>query len=723
MPSPQEQGRAQSRSALEVLNSLTDVLAEKVPVFDLREHLRRQLLDPLERYGLGDVGVEVHEIFPHIVLQREDTAKEQEESPFVSSDSIFFKGRDLTPYLRGPVSRRAIAAIVNKASPQETIAESIWVSAIWPERPIKEGKKLLPAQINNSLEPTLRKLNLRIVSVPVDPEAGRLETHFYLDEIPEVSEGLAHPEELPEQHGHLVKGQKKLKEGELTADSEKKSRDFTDGQEKCAYEFAAINPDRTGFKHHSFLEVGLAIHPKKALSEDKKERKRQTQVLIMSVLLYRRAIVEKLRLNPSQPRIKKFLEWVMQQPEYARPTVEETISDLILVINMGIFFHELKSKAESINILEGSKSESQTSGLDGEATSSSAAADSQLLSLGVGAEGGARETDGDYSAKEEQFLVWYSKYERFIFNLVRRWVNGDTELSEDIVAQTFLNVWKARDRFDSERPEPVKSWLIKIARNTMMHTSRRNGKTARLPEDFDIADVNGVDPEQAVVDALVIKELKDTIETLPFHYKEVLKLRLKDLTFREIGERLGLPENTVKTHAFRGVRELRKRLASLKGEFVGESVVFTDGQTAPEAPSFELPQDEELFVLACALVSGAGRKVLEKTTGGYLSRSEWVRLKRVVEEKKDKVTITGEDLEGLVLQVASKLSSYQVQIPEMIAYFGKDDDGVFVFSVFFNQLVNGKNPEDLFLEIIDKMNPTKQDKGRDDLESFGKNQD
>lgn len=54
----------------------------------------------------------------------------------------------------------------------------------------------------------------------------------------------------------------------------------------------------------------------------------------------------------------------------------------------------------------------------------------------------------------------------------------------------------------------------------------------------------------------------EAVEQLPSVSRTVLKLYLQELSYQEIAARLGLTVGNVRTHVFRGLRELRKKLTA-----------------------------------------------------------------------------------------------------------------------------------------------------------------
>jgi RNA polymerase sigma-70 factor, ECF subfamily len=56
-------------------------------------------------------------------------------------------------------------------------------------------------------------------------------------------------------------------------------------------------------------------------------------------------------------------------------------------------------------------------------------------------------------------------------------------------------------------------------------------------------------PEACVEKQDLQHSLRDAIQTLPSRYRSIVSLRYEEeLTFREIGQRLQMPENTAKTY-------------------------------------------------------------------------------------------------------------------------------------------------------------------------------
>lgn len=166
--------------------------------------------------------------------------------------------------------------------------------------------------------------------------------------------------------------------------------------------------------------------------------------------------------------------------------------------------------------------------------------------------------EGDQSSLK--FII--DKYTPSIFNFSKRFV-GDN--APDITQEVFIKVWKNLRKFNAEKSQ-FKTWLFTIARNTIIDYMRKN---KAVPISFISEDESFVEniPDEAPLPPIVMEKLQDkevllnAIENLPENYKSVLTLYYgEDMTFKEIGEVLGKPLNTVKSYHYRAIALLKELL-------------------------------------------------------------------------------------------------------------------------------------------------------------------
>ena len=160
--------------------------------------------------------------------------------------------------------------------------------------------------------------------------------------------------------------------------------------------------------------------------------------------------------------------------------------------------------------------------------------------------------EGDESAFEKLIDLHMNSIYKFVYGFL-----GNSKDSEDVTQEIFLKVWKNIKRYDSKFP--FKSWLFKIAKNTVFDFLREK-KSSRVDFNDDLLlDV----PDEKDFPELVVKKtesekLKKKMELLPYKYRVILTLHfIEDLPFKDISDILSEPFETVKTRLRRGVVQLR----------------------------------------------------------------------------------------------------------------------------------------------------------------------
>jgi RNA polymerase sigma-70 factor (ECF subfamily) len=167
------------------------------------------------------------------------------------------------------------------------------------------------------------------------------------------------------------------------------------------------------------------------------------------------------------------------------------------------------------------------------------------------------------------FEALVSRYSRPIYNFALRLV-GNAADAEDIAQATFLQVYT--HLANARLTEALRPWLFQIARNKAIDVLRARRQLVfadlkRADDELtlleDVADPGPL-PDALAERADLQRLLSDAIACLPAKYREVVALRYTtDLTFKEMSEALGLPENTVKTLFQRAKGQLRRILYHL----------------------------------------------------------------------------------------------------------------------------------------------------------------
>jgi RNA polymerase sigma-70 factor (ECF subfamily) len=160
--------------------------------------------------------------------------------------------------------------------------------------------------------------------------------------------------------------------------------------------------------------------------------------------------------------------------------------------------------------------------------------------------------------QETIFRRWLSEHQGLLRRVVRSFAASAAD-QEDLLQEILLQAWIALPSFRGDSKETT--WLYRLAFNTAMVWQRKEQRR-RVKHEACSSLVEEVPatPDGAV-DAL-IEKLYEAIRALPKPEASLALMHLDGLSYREMGEVLGISENHV------GVRlhRIRKQLAEqLKG--------------------------------------------------------------------------------------------------------------------------------------------------------------
>jgi RNA polymerase sigma-70 factor (ECF subfamily) len=149
------------------------------------------------------------------------------------------------------------------------------------------------------------------------------------------------------------------------------------------------------------------------------------------------------------------------------------------------------------------------------------------------------------------------RYQRPVLSLLVRLV-GDAALAEDLAQETFVKAFRNLSAFDSKRR--LSSWLFRIAHNTGIDALR---KFKPQVVELDAGEPNtepAAPPAADPVERRALgRALQAALSRLRPDQRTAVVLRYEsDLSFEEIGQVLGIPEATARSHVHRARKELAR---------------------------------------------------------------------------------------------------------------------------------------------------------------------
>jgi len=162
------------------------------------------------------------------------------------------------------------------------------------------------------------------------------------------------------------------------------------------------------------------------------------------------------------------------------------------------------------------------------------------------------------------FEVTVERYQRKVYSFAH-YLLSNREEAEDVTQEVLLRYWRHQP---GVADESTGAWLLRVTRNACYDMLRRRRSAAVMGVETGLDDEAAEEvpsaepgPESRAESADFRRRLLVALDQLGEPYKSVVLLReVQGLPHREIGEALGIPENTVRVHLHRGRLKLRERL-------------------------------------------------------------------------------------------------------------------------------------------------------------------
>lgn len=166
-----------------------------------------------------------------------------------------------------------------------------------------------------------------------------------------------------------------------------------------------------------------------------------------------------------------------------------------------------------------------------------------------------RIADGDQSAVQECL----KSYGGLVWSLARRMLRN-TEDAEDAVQEIFVEVWKNAERFDPDQASET-TFVAMIARRRLIDKIRHVQRRISADSIEDVLAEPSTRDDKVLEINVEAREAAKAVNQLRPEQRQVLQLSIvHGLSHQEISDALGMPLGTVKTHARRGIIQVRETL-------------------------------------------------------------------------------------------------------------------------------------------------------------------
>lgn len=157
----------------------------------------------------------------------------------------------------------------------------------------------------------------------------------------------------------------------------------------------------------------------------------------------------------------------------------------------------------------------------------------------------------------DSYGVLVRKYEKKIFNIAYR-ITNNGEDAMDVTQTAFVKAFRNIDSYDESHK--FFSWLYRIAVNESLNAAKQRRRASGLHDGISSQDRN---PEEQYIRGETGRLVQDSVAKLSEDYRTVIILKhFMDLSYREIGAVLEIPEKTVKSRLYTARQLLKDLLAN-----------------------------------------------------------------------------------------------------------------------------------------------------------------
>ena len=160
------------------------------------------------------------------------------------------------------------------------------------------------------------------------------------------------------------------------------------------------------------------------------------------------------------------------------------------------------------------------------------------------------------SRDDQAFGYLYENYSGALYGVIRQIVT-DTELANDVLQETFVNIWRRVETYDAAKGR-LFTWMLNIARNAAIDKIRSKGyqqSLKQMPLDGNVIQA-GIRP------GIDDYGLKKQIHRLKDEQRLLIDLSFfQGYTLEQIAQALHIPLGTVKTRIRSALTQLRALLS------------------------------------------------------------------------------------------------------------------------------------------------------------------
>jgi RNA polymerase sigma-70 factor (ECF subfamily) len=139
----------------------------------------------------------------------------------------------------------------------------------------------------------------------------------------------------------------------------------------------------------------------------------------------------------------------------------------------------------------------------------------------------------------------------------------DSGLAEEAVQDTFVRAWRAADRHDPGLGS-LRTWLFAICRNVIIDLHRARSIRPAVVGREETARDEPADPTSPIEEKLAAWQIEEALRTISEQHRHaIVETYYKGRSYKELARELAVPEATLRSRVFNGMKALRRQLEGM----------------------------------------------------------------------------------------------------------------------------------------------------------------
>jgi RNA polymerase sigma-70 factor (ECF subfamily) len=166
-------------------------------------------------------------------------------------------------------------------------------------------------------------------------------------------------------------------------------------------------------------------------------------------------------------------------------------------------------------------------------------------------------------ADEESIRAIWREHGTALTRFALKLTLGDRQRAEDIVQETLVRTWRHPEVAGGD-PKAIRPWLFTVTRHVAIDMWRSRSRCEEVLGD---EPADRPDPAEPIEQAMTALDVRAALARLSVEHRQVIVgMYYQGQTVSELAERLGIPEGTVKSRAYYGLRHLKRALSAASAE-------------------------------------------------------------------------------------------------------------------------------------------------------------